>query len=75
MLNTEQKLNKTELATALHLSQTTLWRAIKENKKKARKYNLHRCPEHATYSTGRKYFYAREMEIWLDEISNFVPDK
>lgn len=75
MAITEEKLNKTKLARALHDSPSTLWRSIKENKQKSRKYHLHRCPEHAIYSTGRKYFYAQEMENWLEEIANFVPEK
>lgn len=75
MAITEGKLNKTELARALHISPSTLWRSIKENKQKARKYHLHRRPEHAIYSTGRRYFYAQEMQNWLEEISNFEPEE
>lgn len=63
------RLTKVELAKALNLSYTTLWRVLNSNENKARKFKLRRCPKHRFYSTGRYYYVASEVKEWLDYIN------
>lgn len=64
-------LTKKELAKALNISSTTLWRALTDNTKKARKYKLPKCPSHTVYTSGRKYYDPQEVKDWLEEITSY----
>lgn len=59
-------LSKKELARALSISYSTLWRAMKSNYIKAKKLKLKQCPVHTSYSGGRKYYIAEEVSDWFD---------
>ena len=65
----EKKLNKKELAKALGMSSTTLWRCLNSAKKKAKKLELEKLPSHCFYPGGRKYYYLSEVQIWLQKVS------
>lgn len=65
----EKKLNKKELAKALGMSSTTLWRCLNSAKKKAKKLKLEKLPSHCFYPGGRKYYYLSEVQIWLQKVS------
>lgn len=65
----EKKLNKKELAAALGMSSTTLWRCLNSAKKTAKKNKLGKLPSHCFYSGGRKYFYLTEVQNWLIKVS------
>lgn len=64
-------LNKKALASTLGMSQTTLWRVFKINQALARKYKLKSCPVHRSYTSGRKYYLADEVQNWLEYINDF----
>lgn len=63
-------LNRTELAHALNISPTTLWRVMKSNQSFARKNKLRNCPIHQNYTGGRKYYLADEVEKWFDYLES-----
>lgn len=65
----EKKLNKKELAQALGMSSTTLWRCLTSAKRTAKKYKLEKLPSHCFYPDGRKYFYLTEVQNWLEKVS------
>ena len=67
-------LNKTQLAKVLNLSSTTLWRALTDNTKKAKKYKLRKCPYHTIYTSGRKYYDPEEVREWLEEVASYMPN-
>lgn len=62
----EKRLSKTQLAKALGVSPTTLWRTLKINETKAKKMKLPKCPKHKYYSGGRCYYLLSEVQEWLD---------
>lgn len=64
----EKKLNKKELAAALGISSTTLWRCFNHAKKTAKKLKLEKLPSHNYYSGGRKYYYLSEVQNWLKKV-------
>lgn len=51
-------LNRKSLAKALGVSETTLWRVLKNNQAIARKYKLRKCPTHRNYSGGTKILFS-----------------
>jgi Mor family transcriptional regulator len=63
-------LNRQELAQALNMSSTTLWRVIRSNQAFARKNKLKNCPIHQNYAGGRKYYLADEVEKWFDYLES-----
>lgn len=65
----EEKLNKKELAKALGMSSTTLWRCLTSAKRTAKKLKLEKLPSHCFYPGGRKYYYLSEVQIWLQKVS------
>lgn len=67
-------LTKKDLAKALNLSSTTLWRALTDNTKKAKKYKLRKCPYHTIYTSGRKYYDPEEVTEWLEEVASYMPN-
>lgn len=62
----ERRLSKTELAKALGVSSTTLWRILKNNEAKAKKKKMPKCPKHKNYTGGRYYYLLSEVQEWLD---------
>lgn len=64
----EKKLNKKELAAALGMSSTTLWRCLNYAKKTAKKLKIEKLPSHSYYSGGRKYYYLSEVQNWLIKV-------
>lgn len=67
----ENLLSKKDLAIALDMSSTTLWRVLKNNEAVAKQNKLKTCPIHRNYSSGRKYYLADEVQNWLDYINDF----
>ncbi len=65
----EKKLNKKELAQALGMSSTTLWRCLNSAKRTAKNLKLEKLPSHCFYPGGRKYFYLTEVQNWLEKVS------
>ncbi|CAM2911850.1 MULTISPECIES: helix-turn-helix transcriptional regulator [Lactobacillus] len=65
----EQKLSKIELAKALGVSPTTLWRILKSNESKAKKNKMPKCPKHKNYTGGRYYYLLSEVQEWLDYVA------
>lgn len=70
-MTNKKLLNKVELADALFMSYSTLWRSMKNNGKKAKKLKLKQCPVHVNYNGGRKYYIAKEVREWMEYISQF----
>lgn len=70
MMN-KKLLNKVELAKALFMSYSTLWRSMKNNQRKAKELKLRQCPSHVNYSGGRKYYIAEEVREWIEYVSQF----
>lgn len=64
-------LNKKGLAQALGMSSTTLWRVLKANQTIARRYKLRACPQHRSYASGHKYYFADEVQGWLDYVNEY----
>lgn len=53
------------------MSQTTLWRVLKDHQAIAKKYKLKPCPTHRNYAGGRKYYLAEEVQAWLNYVDSF----
>lgn len=53
------------------ISEATLWRTITKCKKIAKLKKLSKCPEHYLYAGSRKYYYAEEIEKWIQEVTEF----
>lgn len=64
-------LNRKALAKVLGVSETTLWRVLRNNQTIARKNKLRKCPTHRNYAGGRKYYLASEVQAWLDYVNDF----
>lgn len=65
----EERLNKKQLAEAMGMSTTTLWRCLASSKKVAKKLKLGKLPSHSFYPGGRKYFYLTEVQNWLKKVA------
>ncbi|MCZ3622825.1 hypothetical protein [Lactobacillus mulieris] len=65
------RLNKKQLALEMGISEATLWRTITKCKKIAKLKKLSKCPEHYLYAGSRKYYYAEEIEKWIQEVTEF----
>lgn len=65
----ERRLSKAELAKALGVSPTTLWRILKNNEAKAKKKKIPKCPKHKNYTGGRYYYLLSEVQEWLDYVA------
>lgn len=64
-------LTRKKLAQALEMSQTTLWRVLKDHQAIAKKYKLKPCPTYRNYAGGRKYYLAEEVQAWLNYVDSF----
>ncbi len=65
---TEERLNKKQLAKAMGMSTTTLWRCLNSASQIAKKAKLEKLPAHSFYPGGRKYFYLTEIQNWLKKV-------
>lgn len=64
-------VTKKELAKELLISYSTLWRVLKFNNAKAKKYKLKPCPYHVMYSGSRKLYDVDEVRSWITYINGF----
>jgi predicted DNA-binding transcriptional regulator AlpA len=67
----QEKLSKKQLAEALGMSSTTLWRCLNSAQANAKKFKLEKLPVHSNYPGGRKYFYLVEVQNWLNKVFKY----